>query len=333
MKVEARISETGALVRADNDEDWALVHPPHEPRPALHCRDCSTALHAKERRHQGGVTRFFAFNPRGRSCRHREVASGHTVGATVETNEHHWLKNYVAEQARELGYQAVVEAALAPGVRADVFVTGASRGRVEIQRGATHVPSRGAAYPDCVWLLRMAFDDANKKYLFDFPCVQVRIVAQDDHKAWRAAETWRGDATGVQVRATSTVLAARRRPPASWDEPFFENAKNVPLRVFLERVWSGDRIWVERGVVHRFAGWVLKIDLERFEAWRVSCDGPGAGTGDRSARGRAGWSPWPPPATPRLPPPPPPPPPPFRPNRRSMSPQPSARWIRRLRRR
>lgn len=275
MKIRARISESGTWVEAANDVDWLLVHPPDGgERPVLFCPDstCPSKLVAKELpRSHGAVTRFFAFGPRSK-CGHHEVKQGVPGQAAskidvAETGEHHWLKRFVLEAAHRAGYvEADLERPLPVGVRADVFVPGAQRSRVEVQRGATDVPARSERYPDVVWLLRAAFDEANKKFLFDYPCVQVRVTRKDAGGRWVPARPWSEETPNISISASSTVLRPRVCTDRSHRHGFFET-KPMSLDLFLRQVWSGERQWFRRGTVHTFAGWVLGHDLRRYEAW------------------------------------------------------------------
>ncbi|KAA0015972.1 hypothetical protein [Antrihabitans cavernicola] len=179
-----------------------------------------------------------------------------------------WLKQFVLDMAVRCGYAAELEHPL-PGVRADVWVPGARRARVEVQRVPTDIPTRTGDYPDVVWLLReTAITPSTKKYLFGSPCVQVRI----SKKLARSTETiripgrpWEGD-TEVRISASATVLHLRHGLHVAPGEKFFETHP-IPLENFLRQVWSGERVWYPRGTAHSFAGWVLATEYERYQQW------------------------------------------------------------------
>ncbi|KAA0017039.1 hypothetical protein [Antrihabitans cavernicola] len=279
VKVKARISETGQLVSAANNDDWALVHPSTGRGPDMYCPDsddrCRSKLIAVEKQNKtkGTVTRFFRFPKNSRRCTHAEVEHGVEVRSTPtasggESDEHLWLKQFVLDVAQRCGYAAELEHSL-PGVRADVWVPGATRARVEVQRVPTDIPTRTGDYPDVVWLLReTAITQSTKKYLFGSPCVQVRI----SKKLARTTETilipgrpWEGD-TEVEISASATVLHLRHGPHVVPGEKFFETHP-IPLEKFLRQVWSGERVWYPRGTAHSFAGWVLATEYERYQQW------------------------------------------------------------------
>ena len=282
MKVQARLSESGQLVQAAEDEDWALVHPPDgQPRPILFCpeRICDNRVTAVEIVNPAGrTTRFFRFVPHGPTCGHQEVSDPvivepPTIAQPGESAEHRWLKEYVRQAALDVGHHGVrLEATLADQVRADVFVPGVVRGRIEVQRGPTNVPERTEGFAEVVWLLRAAFNETNRRYLFTCPCVQVRVVRRVAER-WVLAEPWL-DGWDAEVRATATVLQARADPDPSDPYGFFETAKNVPLAAFLSQVWSGHRRWHPQLTAHRFAGWITDEDWERYESWRQPAPSP-----------------------------------------------------------
>lgn len=281
MKVKARLSESGQQVEAARDADWALVHPPAgQRRPILFCpeRICDNRVTAVEIVHPAGpTTRFFRFIHGSPTCEHSEVPDPVVIEQPVieqtvvephgETPEHRWLKEYVRRVALDLGHRDVeLEVNLNDRVRADVFLPEVLRGRVEIQRGPTNVPDRTESFAEVVWLLRAAFNESNKRYLFTCPCVQVRVVRREAGRPV-LAEPW-ADGRGAEVRATGTVLQARAVPDSSDPFGFFENEKNVDLAAFLADVWSGRRRWHPQLTAHRFAGWITVEDFVRYESWR-----------------------------------------------------------------
>lgn len=307
MKITAKLSETGRLVSAANDADWAEVHgPPTGTRPALYCPDksdgCRNSLHPVERsnRSKGTTTRFFRFSGEsGQSCDHEEVDRGVEVqasgGGGVESGEHVWLKDYVAGIARKAGYSPELEARLESGVRADVFIPTAHRGRVELQRVATNIPARTEEHPDVIWLLREQYSHStgNKRALFGYPCTQVRItalvVAADGTRDWPPAEPWRHDfgTRPTSVKASSTVLTRSTDPVRAlvprrgkggkvtmvYEDQFFRT-QPMPLRDFLTEVWSGDRQWYPKGRIHKFAGWAHRDDVARYFQWKRTLQVP-----------------------------------------------------------
>jgi len=276
VKVKARVSETGQEVDAHIDSDWASVHPTDpRARPLLYCpeRSCYNRVSAVELQNASGqVTRFFRFVRNGPTCVHAEVDEPVVVvreppARTGETDEHQWLKDYVQRMAIRLGYDdAATEVTLSDTVRADVFVPNVPYGRVEVQRVATDVAERTRHFDDVVWLLRATFNETNKRYLFTWPCVQVRVVRRQGDR-WVIAEPWRDGLDGALVRATATVLQARPTPNAGEEFGFFETEKHVPLAAFLGDVWSGQRRWYGPKTAHRFGGWITVEDFARYTEW------------------------------------------------------------------
>lgn len=278
MKVEARLSETGHLVRAGDDMDWALVRSTSGKKPTLFCPEstCHLRLVAVEiKRPDGGITRFFRFHA-STHCMHRAVSRGvvvpaQTVGkdSSNESDEHLWLKQYVLSAALRFGYEdGSLENFVAAGVRADVRVPGAERPRVEVQIGQSDVPARTERFASVIWLLRAVFNESNVEYLFDHPCVQVRISRRDADGRWIPAQPW-NDGRDAVVRATGTLLRSRDEPQPDDDFGFFESEKRVPLDRFLREVWSGERRWFSRGDIHSYAGWVKVGDEVRYREWRA----------------------------------------------------------------
>ena len=285
MKITARLSETGRLVGAAVDSDWAEVHCAGE-RPALYCpdsgSDCRNALIAVEieNKKRGTVTRFFRFARGSRTCGHAAVSAGVTVRAPAEvaepavsgeSREHVWLKQHVVDIATAARYEAVQEQQLPGGVRADVYVRGAQAARVEVQRGPADIPARTELHPDVVWLLREAHSTSsgNKAALFSSPCVQIRITARrviNGEVKWVAAQPWSDpEWDDAVVSASSTALRLADRDGGA---PFFET-KPIDLSLFLWQIWSGERRWYPKGQAHEsFAGWALVTDVEAFTRWR-----------------------------------------------------------------
>lgn len=295
MKVVAREYESNRVVRADCDEDWAQVWRPRgEPRPVLlscgegscHVRLCAVQ---KRRKSDGQITRWFAFT-KGDSCDHNEVDAPVVVlqpvvsPATVakpsgETAEHLWLKDYVDQTALDSGYEAVVQEQPLPRLRIVPDVTlgdAVAGGRVEVQRGATDVPSRTEKDADVVWLLRLGENFGNDKHLFDWPCVSVRITAWERGKTTSekgrrvTVKPWEtGSAvTSFRVEAMGTVLRRRNDPDLDSVYGFFET-RPMSLDQFLTHVWAGKRRWHPRHGVHRFGGWALESDLHAYQVWLV----------------------------------------------------------------
>lgn len=289
MKITARLSETGRLVHAASDEDWAEVHCVGK-RPALYCpektRGCRNKLIAVEITNRNGtVTRFFRFERKGPKCGHAEVKSGvivhlpetqetpERIETAGESVEHKWLKRLVANIAIAAGYDAVQEHNLPGAVRADVLVEGAAQGaRVEIQRGPTDIPERTQRYSDVVWLLRDAYSksNGNSEALFSSPCVQLRIrkkCVERGRVRIVAAQPWLDteDSDAAYCDASSTVLHLDEKGS---DVPTFFS-KPLDLSTFLRQVWAGERRWYPRGQAHAtFAGWALDSDVDKMAAWR-----------------------------------------------------------------
>ncbi|WP_157621800.1 hypothetical protein [Serinicoccus hydrothermalis] len=275
MKITARFGEgSGRVLRADDDHDWCISHPAEGPRPRLFCPDieCGQRLIAVERaRDDGVVTRFFRYARKAIPCGHLDSdtpveVSAHSGTTGPETDEHAWLKKIVHTWAIEAGYAcAEVETVLSGGIKADVFVPGACRGRVEIQRVATDIEARSAPYDDVLWLLRQADSDANARYMFDMPCVQVRILVQTP-RGFRPGAPWSdSEEHQYKIMASSTVLGLnpRRDEPG---ESFFES-RPMPLPLFLRQVWGGVRRWHPRSEPHYYGGWILDED---YRAWQRS---------------------------------------------------------------
>lgn len=287
MKITARLSESGCLVEAANDEDWAQVHcKPASKRPALYCPDstntCRNKLVAYERKNprHGTVTRYFSFAKRSGTCTHAAVKSGVIVPAqpispsapSGESDEHMWLKQRVVDIATSAKYSATAEKTLPGDVRADVYVEGVQHGaRIEVQRVATDIPTRTEQYPDVIWLLRDAYSTSsgNKEALFSYPCVQIRVTAPrpvGGKREWVPAQPWlSGDWDDARVSASSTVLRFQHDDSGA---PVFDT---YPMRLdlFLRQVWSGERQWYRKGLAHKtFGGWALVSDVEAVNAWR-----------------------------------------------------------------
>lgn len=273
MKVQARMAETGVLLRADSDADWAIARPFEGSRPDLFCPVCRVRVTAVQRPKEPEpgklVTRWFKFVP-GERCEHRKVQQGVTVrqpsSRVGETAEHAWLKRYVLNAALKAGFPgAELEQALNGAVRADVRVPGAVAGtRVEVQRVETDILCRTEDYADVVWLLRADIAARNADALFTSPCVRVRISALGHDGRPMPAEPW-VDGCDASVRATSTLLRPRSTPREG-RHGFFEPCK-LELDEFLKQVWTGKRVWCAKDQVHRFAGWVTPRDKRRYEAW------------------------------------------------------------------
>lgn len=268
-KVTARIAETGRLVHAANDEDWAYVHRPGDPdRPILHCPEssagCANQLSAVENRLRadGGRLRSFRFTkntPEAHRCQH--AAADAVLVNGKESREHRWLKNYVCATAQELGYTAEPEWPLNSGLVADVWVHDAAAcQRVEVQRVRTDIPKRTDPNPNVVWLLRETArnNKAMNRYLFTNPCVRVNIFGPGR----RPVRPWAEPGATYQICVYATVL---RRSPTTGGG-FFETGE-LPLRTFLREVWSGERIWTDDRSVYNFACWVRVKDLEEQQKW------------------------------------------------------------------
>src|SRR5690348_3707477 len=88
-----------------NDEDWREVR--RRPRVALECPErCGVELVSVENAAYLYAPRFFRVKPPRPPCDHWEPPPGH---GGREGPQHDWLKNRLAEIARNLGYTAVVE--------------------------------------------------------------------------------------------------------------------------------------------------------------------------------------------------------------------------------
>ncbi|RIS83614.1 hypothetical protein [Mycobacteroides abscessus] len=282
MKIRARFTETGTLVDLLDDGEWVRAHPGGR-NPRLFCAvaGCNVRLFAAERRNKarGTITRFFAFGPKSPRCAHEAdgegvevpdpaaiivTPQGHGGGGPI-TDEHQWLVNFVVSAAQRGGFEPVTEQRLAGGVVADVFVPGAARARVEVQRVDTDVTDRTQRYEDVVWLWRNPPDD---KYLFDYPAVKILcsrwLKGSDGEGNWVPAEPWGKDQNyRCWIKAATTVFTPLKVPKG---RTYFET-KPILLSQFLQEVWSGQRRWYPRGEVHTFAGWVLNEDYEKYERW------------------------------------------------------------------
>lgn len=267
----ARIAETGRLVHAANDEDWAYVHRPGDPaRPILHCPElsagCANQLTAVENRIRadGGRLRSFRFRsstPEAHRCEHG--AAGAVLVQGKESAEHKWLKDFVCATARDLGYTAETEWPLDSGLIADVWVHEAvACQRVEAQRVRTDIPKRTDPHTSVVWLLRETARNnvAMNRYVFANPCVRVNIFDSDR----RPVQPWAEPAATYSICAYATVLRLSKTPTADCD--FFETGE-LPLRTFLREVWSGDRSWMDDRTVYKFASRVRANDLEERQMW------------------------------------------------------------------
>ncbi|TWS21583.1 hypothetical protein FK529_03080 [Tsukamurella asaccharolytica] len=215
-------------------------------------------------RADGGHLRSFRFTKNTAAndrCQHA-VADAVLIGGR-ETAEHRWLKRYVLEAARELGYEAELERPLKSGLVADVWIDDAvSRRRVEVQRVRTDIPARTERDADVLWLLRET--SRNNKdmntYLFTNPCVRVSIFGAGR----RPVHPWDDPDAAFEIRVFATVLRRTENPNSPRD--FFETGE-MPLRTFLREVWSGERRWVNDRTVYKFASWARDSDLEVRRAW------------------------------------------------------------------
>ena len=269
-KVTARLADTGRLVHAANDRDWALVRGPD--KPALYCPErpagCTGQVHPVQRinKSNGTISRFFRFNPGSPiKCGHAEADPVilPTGGGGRETREHKWLKEYVRDIAIELGHQAHTEKTLHSGVIADVWVPTATQcPRVEIQRVKTDIPTRTKQDPNVVWLLRSVHGKAMTNFLFHKPCV--RVLAGDSNAI--PDRPWDEPDREFTLRAGATVLRPAAAP--EWPRGYFETHP-IELRLFLQQVWAGDRIWIDNPQVHKFGSWILTTDLEQHNQWRA----------------------------------------------------------------
>lgn len=280
MKTIAFMAEDGRKIDASSEDDWALVYktgrrlfcPSHADES---CPSELKAVQRPSRKRTGTVTRFFAFKS-GR-CGHAEVKSGIEVSLRPggESAEHLWLKQFVLDSARKCGYEADAEYRLESGVRADVWVHSACRGRIEVQRVPTDVSERTKQDEQVVWLLREdAMTKAMTSILFRNPCVQVRVTEKVDTPAgtdWVAAKPWETDRTPVlSVRATATVLAKldtpqphRARKSGKRNSVKYFQSESMRLHTFLDEVWSGKRRWYPKGSPHYIAGWILVEEYEQ----------------------------------------------------------------------
>ncbi|WP_155404296.1 hypothetical protein [Rhodococcus erythropolis] len=296
MKVTAWLEETARTVEASNDLQWAMVY---KTGRVIYCSDysngCRCRLKAVQRsnKSRGTDTRFFAHNG-NEGCDHAEVASPVTVPSSPRTKtgpsaEHEWVKHHVRWLAEQAGYVVEEEKAAAGGVIADIWVaTATEHRRVEIQCSPDDLDERTMKHPDVLWLLRMALNNKNKKFLFNTPAVHVRIDRPTrDHVNrydWTPGEPWLDspdayDGHSYRIRATGTVLRpcpdpglkpltsknTSRRPEVGL--VFFETSP-MPLQQFLREVWSGERRWKAKGGVHHHGGWIRTDDLEQYERWR-----------------------------------------------------------------
>jgi hypothetical protein len=134
-----------------NDADWREVR--REPRIPLECPErCGVELVSVENPAYQYTPRFFRIKPPRPPCDHWEPLPSH---GGREGPQHDWLKNKLAEIARDLGYGAVVEHW---PTRADVHVESSPPFCLEIQLRSTSFDSRTRARENrgarVCWLIR-----------------------------------------------------------------------------------------------------------------------------------------------------------------------------------
>lgn len=183
------LNADGHVVDASDVEDatWLQVHRVR-PRPALTCRGCSGALHAKV---SPAGLRFFAHDRKMSIC-----------PSAGETPEHRVLKHMLAASARRSGWTALIEAepsvADVGGWRADVLAVSADGRRHALEAQlATMTPAvgadRAARYAadgiDTTW-----FTSKDAHWLMQLAGVKVSGVEVDSAKVTRgvARRTERG---------------------------------------------------------------------------------------------------------------------------------------------
>lgn len=284
MKIRARFSETGTLIDLRDEEQWARAHPGTN-NPRLFCGEagCNVRLFASERTNhtRGTITRFFKFGRNSPRCTHEEDGAGVEVpdpataappqgqgGGGPMTDEHQWLVDFVVSEALKAGFEPLTEHRLEGGAIADIFVPRACRARVEVQRVDTNIADRTQRHDDVVWLLRNPSGD---KYVFDHPAVKIlcsRWLKSPGGKGnWVPAEPWRKDRDfRCSIKAATTVFTPREIPTSN---EFF-GTRPIPLSQFLNEVWTGQRRWYRRGEVHKFAGWALNEDHEKYQRWHAA---------------------------------------------------------------
>lgn len=261
-------------VYAGYQHDWELVHE-QEPKPVLCCIKCDTRLIAKARRRDdGGETRFFAFY-RSTGCDHLSETQG-VARQTGEGERHAWVKTYVRDTARELGYLGAEVEYTLPGLRADVYVPEpAAVTRIEVQQHQTDFDERTEKYDNVLWLLDRTYtsDKKVKNALFTQRAVAFVVTAESDGTRGaqlRPVEPWRDCVDEATMWVRSTVLFAPAVDPSvDHDIDKYFKTRPMPLKEFLGEVLAGKRVW--RNDIHRFAGWVRFQDIERYQAWRRSC--------------------------------------------------------------
>ncbi len=249
-----------------NDEDWREVR--RRPRVALECPErCGVELVSVENAAYLYAPRFFRVKPPRPSCDHWEPPPGH---GGREGPQHDWLKNKLAEIARNLGYTAVVEHW---PTRADVYVESSPPFCLEIQLGSTSFDTRTRARENrgakVCWLIRDSLNarSANEA-LTRVQAVRFQVI--DGSR--RIAQPWCDSAGGVvsdtpRVVVFGTIATPPRdllRPGEAW----FRIDGYLDAQQFLDEILSGRRrpySGPELGLRH--AAWALDTDVADYCAF------------------------------------------------------------------
>lgn len=226
--------------------------------------------------------------------RHRRRVVRLVSKSTSESDEHAWLKKYVAEVASNCGLESTSEQPLINGqVRADVFVADVERGRIGFSEFARTFQNELTATPT---LFGCYAHDVCRKSSQQERVVQLPVCAGQDQRTCRAPilRVALADPTDccrtvaemarkrqLFVRASGTVLQSplarhnRRSIDVALEAIGVRLCKtdsSKPSRSispFLVQVWSGERHWHPRGAIHSSAGWALDCDVEDYHRWKA----------------------------------------------------------------
>ncbi len=248
-----------------NEADWREVR--RHPHMPLECPErCGVELISVERHANQYTPRFFRIKPPGPRCDHWKPRG---LGGP-ESAQHDWLKNKLAEIARDLGYSAVVEHW---PTRADVYVESSPPFCLEIQLRSTsftaRTQARGSHGASVCWLIRDGLDTPSaNEALARAQAVRFRVV--DGNR--RLAEPWHdppgsGPANDPRVEVFKAIVT-RPRDYLKAGVPWFRDIGYMDARQFLDEILSGRRRpyhgW-ELGL--RQAAWALDADVTDYRAF------------------------------------------------------------------
>ncbi len=249
-----------------NDEDWREIR--RRPRVALECPErCGVELVSVENAAYLYAPRFFRVKPPRPSCDHWEPPPGH---GGREGPQHDWLKNKLADIARNLGYTAVVEHW---PTRADVYVESSPPFCLEIQLRSTSFGMRTRARENrgakVCWLIRDSLNAPSANEVLT-RAQAVRFQVIDGSR--RVAQPWRGSPGGA-VFGTPRVMvfgtiAAPPRDLLRRGEAWFRIDGYLDAQQFLDEILSGRRrpySGPELGL--RRAAWALDTDVADYRAF------------------------------------------------------------------